>query len=122
MTETDAPQQRKTMVRVHGPGPDDATLIPIDTLPAAHPDITVTPWGPAAADDWAAPHLRFSVAWDASNAGRSVSDITADACALAARLLTEAGHTGAATLHTLPIVDLRFAYLARPLEPDAQPQ
>lgn len=122
MTEPDAPQQRKAMVRVHGPGPDDVTLVPIDTLPAAHPDITVTPWGPATADDWAAPHIRFSVAWDARNAGRSMGNITADTCALAARLLTEAGRTGAATLHTLPIVDLRLAYLVRPLEPDAQPQ
>lgn len=122
MTEPVAPQQRKAMVTVHGPGPGDAALIPVDTLPTAHPDITVTPWGEGAADDWAAPHIRFSVAWDASNAGRSVSDITADACALAARLLTEAGRTGAATLHMLPIVDLRFAYLVRPLEPDAQPQ
>lgn len=122
MTEPDAPQQRKAMVTVHGPGPDDVTLVPIDTLPAAHPDITVTPWGAATAGDWAAAHIRFSVAWDASNAGRSVRDITADACALAARLLTEAGHTGAVTLHTLPIVDFRFTYLARPLKPDTPAQ
>lgn len=122
MTEPDAPQQRKAMVTVHGPGPDDFALIPVDTLPAAHPDTTVTPWSAATTDDWAAPHIRFSVAWDARNAGRSMGDITADACALAARLLTEAGHTGAATLHPLPIVDLRLAYLVRPLEPDALPQ
>lgn len=122
MTEPDAPPPCKAVIRVHGPGPDDVTLVPIDTLPAAHPEITVTPWGAATADDWAAPHIRFSVAWDASNADRSISDITADVCALAARLLTEAGRTGAATLHPLPIVDLRLAYLVRPLEPDAQPQ
>lgn len=100
---------------MHGPGPGDFTLIPVDTLPEADPDITVAPWGEATADDWLAPHIRFSLRWDERFAGMSIDDITAQACVVAARLLTEAGHAGAAMLRALPVVEFRFEYLVRPL-------
>jgi hypothetical protein len=112
--ESDTPPPGKRMVTVYGPGPGGITLIPVDSLPAAGPGVSVTPWGEAARDDWLADHVRFSLRWDARYAGMGTADITADACAIAARLLTEAGHVGAATLHALPIVELKLEYLVRP--------
>jgi len=112
---------RRQRVTVYGPGPGDITLIPVDSLPDAHPDVTVTPWSPPGVDDWAARHIRFSLRWDEHTAGMSTGEVTAAACAIAARLLTEAGLIGAATLHPLPIVEFRYEYLVRPLKAAARP-
>lgn len=110
--------QRKQMVTLHQP--EGFALIPVDALPEPSSDVSVTPWSEPTADDWMAPHVHFSFSWDERYAGMSVSDVTAEACTIAARLLTEAGHSGAATLHPLPLVDLRFEYLVRPLSPAVQ--
>jgi len=91
-----------------------------ESLPEAAPGVSVTPWGEATRDDWLADHIRFSLRWDARYAGNSFDEVTADACAIAARLLTEAGLVGAATLHTLPIVEFKFDYLVRPLKAAGQ--
>ena len=107
--------QRRQTVTVHGPGPCDVALIPVDTLPEPGPDVSVTPWSEAAAGDWQAPHIRFGFRWEERHAGLSISDINAEACTIAARLLTQTGHAGAATLHPLPLVDFTFQYLVRPL-------
>lgn len=109
----------KRFITVYGPGPADFTLTPVDALPEASADVTVIPWGDATAEDWIAPHIRFSFGWDERFAGMGANDITAEACAIAARLLTAAGQVRAAALHPLPLVDFTFQYLVRPLSPAA---
>lgn len=108
------------IVTVYGPGPNDFALIPLDTLPEPGPDVSVTPWSEVTAADWVAPHIRFGFRWDERHAGMPIGDINVEACTIAARLLTQAGHAGSATLHPLPRVDFTFQYLVRPLSPAAQ--
>jgi hypothetical protein len=98
------------------------TLFPVDSLPTADPEVSVTPWGEAGADDWLADHVRFSLGLSGRYAGMSISNVITDACAIAARLLTEAGLIGAATLHTLPIVDFNIQFLVRLLAAASKPE
>lgn len=111
--ETEPAPPRRQTVTVYNRGGMEFSLIPIASLPDADPEITVTPWGDARQDDWLAEHIRFSLRCDPQYAGMSLGDRTTEACSIAARLLTEAGRLGAATLHTLPMVDFRFDYLVR---------
>lgn len=92
-----------------------AAIIPLREILAGTATVTAVLAAETSIADWESANIRFCLPWHQDFAGYGFGDVTALALDIAAALASVNMPAGRVAVHTLPVVDAMFEYVAVPV-------